>query len=83
MADYNQDFPPLSKPLAILLLGHSFIKRLAAFARGRGRGNMALDPSQGRIQYQGIGGLKLSGLLDQMDIIGSQNPDVVFPGNRY
>ncbi len=78
MDTYELDFPPLSGSYSVLLVGHSFVKRLAQYARDRGCPNMALDPAQYHLSYLSKGGMKLSHLLAQVEDIRHRRPDVIF-----
>lgn len=63
--------------LPILLLGHSFVKRLTAFALQRGCHNMALHTNN-EVFFHGIGGLSFPGLSAEIDMVRSLGPKVVF-----
>ena len=66
--------PPRTR---VLLMGHSFIKRLAVFA-GRHRSlGLDLRPSQYEIYFHGISGLTLPGLLGELDMVLTLQPHIV------
>ncbi len=78
MSWYDSAFPPLAARHSILMLGHSFVHRLARFARDRGCPNMTLDPSLYSIAYLSEGGMRMSGLVNQVAAIRRNRPQVVF-----
>lgn len=64
-------------PLPILILGHSFVKRLTRFAIDRGCHNMALGEKY-EVFFHGISGLKLAGLTREIDMVQTLRPTIVF-----
>ncbi len=78
MTSYDSAFPPLNVPCSVFLLGHSFVHRLSLYDRERGCPNLALDPTQFRIIHHAKGGLKLSGLLEECEVVRPLHPNIVF-----
>lgn len=51
------------QPIPILIIGHSFVRRLQQFAITKGCANLALDPDMCHVKFHGVSGLKLMGLV--------------------
>lgn len=68
--------PPL--PGRILVLGHSYVRRLHDYCNGPGAGryNLALDTSQVAVSFHGIGGAKIAALWAELGRISALQPDV-------
>ena len=65
-------------PLSMLLVGHSFISRLAEYALVSGTMNLGLDESDCQVAFFGRRGLTLRKLMPLTDEVLSRQPDVVF-----
>ena len=65
-------------PLSMLLVGHSFISRLAEYALVSGTMNLGLDESDCQVAFFGRRGLTLRKLVPLTDEVLSRQPDVVF-----
>ena len=65
-------------PLSMLLVGHSFISRLADYALVSGTINLGLNESDCQVAFFGRRGLTLRKLVPLTDEVLSRQPDVVF-----
>ncbi len=61
-----------------LILGHSFVSRLTKFAVDNHLLGLNLAQQQCEIFFHGIPGLRLEGLKQEVDMVKSLKPDIVF-----
>lgn len=77
------DAPPLpllhiqGRPGRVLILGHSYIRRLESYCSGLGRVNMGINPDQASVSFHGIGGARVAALWDELGRISRVKPDVL------
>ena len=77
MANYADFEKQSSNCNAVLILGHSYIRRLRDYCVVNKIKNFNLPDDSVSVILHGIGGAKVQTLLNELDVIDSVNPDTV------
>jgi len=67
----------MAEPTPVLLLGHSFLRRLHNYLIGIDYVNLGLSSGEFRLTWKGVGGLTIPGLFDYWEHIRELQPRVL------
>lgn len=64
-------------PPRVLIMGHSYVRRLREFCFANGQVNLGILPSDAQVILHGFGGMRLRGLVGRIHMVRDLSPSVV------